>query len=143
MQVNVTGTFLMSQAVGKTMITRGKGRTIINIASVAGLGGGHPPYIQTVGYNTSKAAVLNMTRDLATIWARYGITVNAIAPGWFPTKMSQALLDRYREQMLAGIPLKRFGKPEEIQGVILFLASQAAAYITGQVIVVDGGTSAW
>ena len=143
MQVNVTGTFLMSQAVGKTMITRGKGRTIINIASVAGLGRGHPPYHQTVGYNTSKAAVLNMTRDLATSWARYGITVNAIAPGWFPTKMSQALLDRYREQMLADIPLKRFGKPEEIQGVVLFLASQAAAYITGQVIVVDGGSSAW
>jgi NAD(P)-dependent dehydrogenase (short-subunit alcohol dehydrogenase family) len=84
-----------------------------------------------------------MTRDLATSWARYGITVNAIAPGWFPTKMSQALLDRYREQMLADFPLKRFGKPEEIQGVLLFLASQAAAYITGQVIVVDGGTSAW
>ena len=84
-----------------------------------------------------------MTRDLATSWARYGITVNAIAPGWFPTKMSQALLDRYQEQMLADIPLKRFGKPEEIQGVLLFLASQAAAYITGQVIVVDGGTSAW
>jgi len=143
MQVNVTGTFLMSQAVGKTMIIRGKGGTIINIASVAGLGGGHPPYIQTVGYNTSKAAVLNMTRDLATSWARYGITVNAIAPGWFPTKMSQALLDRYGEQMLADIPLKRFGKPEEIQGVILFLASPAAAYITGQVIVVDGGVSAW
>lgn len=143
MQVNVTGTFLMSQAVGKTMITRGKGGTIINIASVAGLGGGRPLYIQTVGYNTSKAAVLNMTRDLATSWARYGITVNAIAPGWFPTKMSQALLDRYQEQMLADIPLKRFGKPEEIQGVVLFLASPAAAYITGQVIVVDGGSSAW
>jgi len=143
MQVNVTGTFLMSQAVGKTMITRGKGGNIINIASVAGLGGGHPAYIQTVGYNTSKAAVLNMTRDLATSWARYGITVNAIAPGWFPTKMSQALLDRYGEQMLADIPLKRFGKPEEIQGVVLFLASPAAAYITGQVIVVDGGSSAW
>jgi NAD(P)-dependent dehydrogenase (short-subunit alcohol dehydrogenase family) len=143
MQVNVTGTFMMAQAVGKTMIAHGKGGTIINIASVAGLVGGNPAYMQTVGYNTSKAAVINMTRDLATNWARYGITVNAIAPGWFPTKMSHALLEKYTEKMLSDIPLKRFGRPEDIQGVILFLASPAAAYMTGQVVVVDGGSTAW
>jgi gluconate 5-dehydrogenase len=84
-----------------------------------------------------------MTRDLATNWARYGITVNAIAPGWFPTKMSHALLEKYTEKMLSDIPLKRFGRPEDIKGVILFLASPAAAYMTGQVVVVDGGSTAW
>jgi gluconate 5-dehydrogenase len=143
MDVNVTGTFLMCQTVGKAMIARGKGGTIINIASYAGLVGGKPEYIQTVGYNTSKGAVVNMTRDLATSWAHYGITVNAIAPGWFPTKMSQGLLVKYRERMLADIPLKRFGTPEEIKGVALFLASPASSYMTGQVIVVDGGATAW
>jgi NAD(P)-dependent dehydrogenase (short-subunit alcohol dehydrogenase family) len=143
LDVNVKGTFMMSQAVGKTMIARGKGGTIINIASVAGLVGGNPEYIQTVGYNASKAAVINMTRDLATSWARYGITVNAIAPGWFPTRMSHALLEKYTEKMLSDIPLRRFGRPEDIKGVILFLASPAAAYMTGQVVVVDGGSTAW
>ncbi|MBE3557780.1 MAG: SDR family oxidoreductase [Ktedonobacteraceae bacterium] len=141
--VNIKGTFLMSQVVGKTMIERGQGGTIINIASVAGLTGGHPAYLHAVGYHASKAAVINMTRDLATSWARYDITVNAIAPGWFPTRMSRGLLEQYSEIMKAGIPLARFGKPEELKGVIVFLASPAASYITGQTIVVDGGLTAW
>jgi NAD(P)-dependent dehydrogenase (short-subunit alcohol dehydrogenase family) len=141
--VNVNGTFMMSQAVGKTMIARGRGGTIINIASVAGLVGGHPEYIQAVGYHASKGAIVSMTRDLATSWARYGITVNAIAPGWFPTRMSGALVERYRDLMLSHIPLKRFGRPEDIKGVVVFLASPAAAYMTGQVIVVDGGSVVW
>ncbi len=140
--INVKGTFIMSQAVGKTMIARGQGGTIINIASVAGLVGGNPKYIQAVGYHASKGAVVNMTRDLATSWARYGITVNAIAPGWFPTKMSRGLLDKYEQQMLSDIPLQRFGGPSDIQGVIVFLASPAAAYVTGQILVVDGGSIA-
>ena len=140
--INVKGTFIMSQAVGKTMIARGQGGTIINIASVAGLVGGNPKYIQAVGYHASKGAVVNMTRDLATSWARYGITVNAIAPGWFPTKMSRGLLDKYEQQMLSDIPLQRFGGPNDIQGVIVFLASPAAAYVTGQILVVDGGSIA-
>ena len=140
--INVKGTFIMSQAVGKTMIARGQGGTIVNIASVAGLIGGNPKYIQAVGYHASKGAVVNMTRDLATSWARYGITVNAIAPGWFPTKMSRGLLDKYEQQMLSDIPLQRFGEPNDIKGVIVFLASPAAAYITGQILVVDGGSIA-
>jgi len=140
--INVKGTFIMSQAVGKTMIARGKGGPIVNIASVAGLVGGNPKYIQAVGYHASKGAVVNMTRDLATSWARYGITVNAIAPGWFPTKMSRGLLDKYEQQMLSDIPLQRFGGPNDIKGVIVFLASPAAAYVTGQIIVVDGGSIA-
>jgi NAD(P)-dependent dehydrogenase (short-subunit alcohol dehydrogenase family) len=141
--VNVRGTFLMSQAAGRRMIERGSGGTILNIASIAGLLGGHPDYMQTVGYNSSKGAVISMTRDLATSWAKHNITVNAIAPGWFPTRMSGGLIERFEERMLDGIPLRRFGNPEDLKGVVVFLASPAAAYITGQTIVVDGGATAW
>lgn len=143
LNVNVTGTFLMSQAVGKAMIARGQGGRIINIASVAGLIGGRPGFIQTAGYNASKGAVINMTRDLATSWAQHGINVNAIAPGWFPTRMSRATLAQFQEQMLAGIPLGRFGGPDDLKGVVVFLAAPAAAYMTGQIVVVDGGATAW
>jgi NAD(P)-dependent dehydrogenase (short-subunit alcohol dehydrogenase family) len=141
--VNVRGTFLMSQAVGRRMIERGSGGTIVNVASIAGLVGGNPDYMQTVGYNSSKGAVISMTRDLATSWARHGITVNAVAPGWFPTRMSGGLIERHEERMLADIPLGRFGNPEDLKGVMVFLASPAASYITGQTIVVDGGATAW
>lgn len=143
MKVNVRGTFLMSQAVGKRMIEGGRGGTIINIASIAGLVGGKPEYMQTIGYHSSKGAIVNMTRALATSWARHDINVNAIAPGWFPTKMSGATIERFEEEMLADIPLNRFGNPDDLKGVIIFLASPAAAYITGQTIVVDGGATAW
>ncbi|MBA4116362.1 MAG: SDR family oxidoreductase [Rubrobacter sp.] len=142
-RVNVRGTFLMSQTVGKRMIERGEGGCIVNISSVAGIVGGDPEYMQTIGYNTSKGAVISMTRDLATSWARHGINVNAIAPGWFPTKMSGGLIEQFEDRMLGGIPLHRFGAPEDIKGVILFLASPASAYVTGQTVVVDGGATAW
>jgi NAD(P)-dependent dehydrogenase (short-subunit alcohol dehydrogenase family) len=141
--VNVRGTFLMSQAAGRRMIERGFGGTIVNIASIAGLLGGHPDYMQTVGYNSSKGAVISMTRDLATSWAKHSITVNAIAPGWFPTRMSGGLIEEFEERMLKDIPLRRFGNPEDLKGVVVFLASPAAAYITGQTMVVDGGATAW
>ena len=141
--VNVRGTFLMSQAAGRRMIERGSGGTIVNIASIAGLLGGHPEYMQTVGYNSSKGAVISMTRDLATSWAKHNITVNAIAPGWFPTRMSGGLIEKFEERMLEDIPLRRFGNPEDLKGVVVFLASPAAAYITGQTVVVDGGATAW
>lgn len=143
MRVNVRGTFLMSQAVGRRMIERGSGGSIINIASVAGLVGGKPEYMQTIGYNSSKGAIVSMTRDLATAWAQHNINVNSIAPGWFPTRMSGALIEKFEDEMLADIPLHRFGSPEELKGVIVFLASPAAAYMTGQTIAVDGGTTAW
>ncbi|CAN5642585.1 SDR family oxidoreductase [soil metagenome] len=142
-RVNVRGTFLMSQAVGRRMIERGSGGAIINISSIAGLLGGHPDYMQTVGYNTSKGAIISMTRDLATSWAPHDITVNAIAPGWFPTRMSSGLIENFEEKMLSGIPLHRFGNPEDLKGVVVFLASSAASYITGQTIAVDGGATAW
>jgi NAD(P)-dependent dehydrogenase (short-subunit alcohol dehydrogenase family) len=141
--VNVGGTFLMSQAVGRRMIERGSGGTIINVASIAALVGGNPDYMQTVGYNASKGAVISMTRDLATSWAVHNITVNAIAPGWFPTRMSGGLIERFEVRMLEDIPLRRFGNPEDLKGVVVFLASPAASYITGQTIVVDGGATAW
>jgi gluconate 5-dehydrogenase len=141
--INVTGTFSMSQAVGRAMIAHGSGGAIVNIASIAGLTGGHPDFVNVVGYSSSKGAIISMTRDLATSWAPYAIRVNAIAPGWFPTKMSTALLERFREPMLANIPLHRFGTMEDIQGVAIFLASPASAYITGQTVIVDGGTTAW
>ena len=143
MWVNVRGTFLMSQAVGRRMVERGEGGKIVNIASIAGLVGGRPDYMQTIGYNSSKGAVISMTRDLATSWAQHGINVNAIAPGWFPTKMSSGLIEQFEDKMLEDIPLKRFGSPEDIKGVILFLASPAANYVTGQTIVVDGGQTVW
>ena len=142
-QVNVRGTFLMSQTVGRRMIEHGSGGTIINISSIAGLLGGDPDYMQTVGYNTSKGAIISMTRDLATAWAPHDITVNAIAPGWFPTRMSGGLIENFEEKMLSGIPLHRFGNPEDLKGVVVFLSSSAAAYITGQTISVDGGATAW
>ncbi|MGI9050781.1 MAG: SDR family oxidoreductase [Rubrobacteraceae bacterium] len=141
--VNVRGTFVMAQAVGRRMIERGSGGNIINISSVAGLVGGHPDYMQTIGYNSSKGAIISMTRDLATSWAHHGITVNAIAPGWFPTRMSSGLIEKFEERMLDGIPLHRFGNSEDLKGVVVFLASPAAAYMTGQIVVVDGGATAW
>ena len=142
-RVNVRGTFLMSQAVGRRMLERGRGGRIINVSSIAGLVGGNPEYMQTVGYNASKGALISMTRDLATSWAQHDITVNAIAPGWFPTKMSGGLIEKFEDEMLEDIPMRRFGNPEDIKGVVVFLASPAAAYMTGQTVVVDGGLTAW
>ncbi len=139
--VNVTGTFLMSQEAGKIMIDKGGGK-IINIASVAGLGGTDPRFMDTIGYNTSKGAVITFTKDLAVKWGQYNINVNAIAPGFFPTKMSTVLMERGRDRILEKTPLKRFGTDEDLKGVALFLASKASDYVTGDVVVVDGGTHA-
>lgn len=139
--VNVTGTFLMSQAVGRKMIEKKAGK-IINIASVAGLGGTDPRVMDTIGYNTSKGAVITMTKDLAVKWGRHNINVNAIAPGFFPTKMSKAIIESGKDPILEGTPLKRFGSDNDLKGAALFLASQASDYVTGDVLVVDGGTHA-
>jgi NAD(P)-dependent dehydrogenase (short-subunit alcohol dehydrogenase family) len=139
--VNVTGTFLMSQAVGRVMIEQKFGK-IINIASVAGLKGSNPKYMNTIGYNTSKGAVITFTKDLAVKWGPHGIYVNAIAPGFFPTKMSKGLLDQSSEAFLEGTPLRKFGSNDDLKGVALFLASPASDFITGDIIVVDGGAHA-
>ncbi|MTH55340.1 glucose 1-dehydrogenase [Bacillus mangrovi] len=137
--VNVTGTFLMSQEAGRHMIRQKSGK-IINISSVAGLGGANSEYMDTIGYNTSKGAVITFTKDLAAKWGQYGINVNAIAPGFFPTKMSKVIIERGREELLRGTPLGRFGSDQDLKGAAVFLASRASDYVTGDVLVVDGGT---
>ncbi len=142
LQVNVNGTFLMCQAVGKRMVERGEGGRIINISSVTGLLGGNPEYLQAIGYSSSKGAVISMARDLAIGWSEHGINVNALVPGWFRTKMSAGLMENFEEQMLADIPFHRFGGPDDIKGAVLFLASPASAFMTGQTLVVDGGQAA-
>lgn len=141
MDVNVTGTFLMSQAVGKVMLEQKYGK-IINIASVAGLKGSNPQYMNAIGYNTSKGAVITFTKDLAVKWGPSGIYVNAIAPGFFPTKMSKGLLDQGGEAILEGTPLRKFGTDNDLKGVALFLASPASDFVTGDIVVVDGGAHA-
>jgi NAD(P)-dependent dehydrogenase (short-subunit alcohol dehydrogenase family) len=141
MNVNVTGTFLMSQAVGRVMIEQKSGK-IINIASVAGLKGSNPKYMNAIGYNSSKGAVITFTKDLAVKWGPHGIYVNAIAPGFFPTKMSKSLIEQGGEAMLEGTPLRKFGSDHDIKGVALFLAAPASDFVSGDIVVVDGGAHA-
>jgi len=142
MNLNVRGYFLLSQAIAKvSMIPRKQGR-IINIASIAGLGG-NPPFMQTIAYNTSKGAVVNFTRALACEWGHLGIRVNAIAPGFFPSKMTAGLLSVAGEENVAkGAPLLRIGDDEDLKGATLLFASDAGKHITGQILPVDGGVSA-
>ena len=140
-ETNLTGTFLFAQAVGKKMIQQGRGK-IINIASVAGLQGA-PSQLDAIGYHASKGGVISFTKDLACKWAKHNIQVNAIAPGWFPTHMSHAVLEHHREFFLERIPLRRFGSGHDLKGAVVFLASDASDYVTGHVLVVDGGQSAW
>ena len=138
--LNVHAMFLLSQAVGKRcMIPRGSGK-IVNIASVAGLQG-NPPGMPTIAYNTSKGAAVNLTRALAAEWGRFNINVNVICPGFFPSKMSRGLLARIEGEVVARTPLGRLGGDEDLKGAIVFLASEASRHITGQVLVVDGGSS--
>jgi gluconate 5-dehydrogenase len=141
--VNLTGVFLCSQAVGRAMIERGEGGKIVNISSVAGLGGAPPEVMNAIAYNTTKGAVVSFTRDLATKWARHGIYVNAILPGWFPSDMSSFVLDHHGESLHDHIPLRRFGGPDDLKGAVVYLASSASDFVTGQTLIVDGGQSAW
>ena len=141
LSTNLTGTFLFCQAAGKAMVAQGSGK-IINIASVAGLGGASVE-LQAIGYHASKGGVIAFTKDLACKWAPHNIQVNAIAPGWFPTHMSDWVIEHRRESLLAKIPLGRFGGDHDLKGAAVFLASDASAYVTGHVLVVDGGQTAW
>ncbi len=142
MNLNIRSIFLLSQAVGKrSMIPRRYGR-IINVASIAGLSG-NPPGMQTIAYNTSKGAVVNFTRTLAGEWGAHGITVNALAPGFFPSKMTKGLLATLgKEEMASHAPLNRLGDDEDLKGAAVLFASDAGKHITGQILAVDGGVSA-
>jgi NAD(P)-dependent dehydrogenase (short-subunit alcohol dehydrogenase family) len=139
--VNLTGVFLCAQAVGRRMIERGDGGRIVNVASVAGLHGAPAEVVNALPYHATKGAVISLTRDLAWKWARHGINVNAIAPGWFPSDMANFVIDRNPE-LATRIPLGRFGGPEDLKGVVVFLSSRASDYVTGHTLVVDGGQSA-
>ncbi len=141
MNLNIRGYFLLSQQIGRlSMIPRKYGR-IINLASIAGLGG-NPKGMKTLAYNTSKGAVINFSRALACEWGVYGITVNSICPGFFPSKMSDGLLKSIGlDEMASHAPLNRLGDDEDLKGVCVLLASDAGKHITGQWIAVDGGVS--
>ena len=142
LDVNATGTFLCCQAIGRGMVERRAGR-IVNVASVAGLVGQDPDMMDAVGYTASKGAVVALTRDLAVKWARYGVAVNAVAPAFFPTRLTRGLIEQVEPKMAAASPMNRIGRPGELKGVVLFLASDASSYVTGQILAVDGGMTAW
>lgn len=139
--VNLSGTFFCCQAVGRAMIKQESG-AIINVASVAGTRGFEPEKMDAVAYPASKAAVINLTRDLAAKWARHNIRVNAIAPGWFPTDMTTWVMQDHGNGIVNGIPMRRIGRDYELKGAVLFLASEASSFVTGHTLCVDGGEGA-
>jgi NAD(P)-dependent dehydrogenase (short-subunit alcohol dehydrogenase family) len=141
MDINLKAVFLFSQAVGKIMVEQKSGK-IINIASIAGLGGQDPNVMDAIGYASSKGAVIAFTKDLAVKLAPHNVHVNAIAPGFFPTKMAKMILDYSGEKILERTPAGRFGSENDMKGPALFLASDASDYVYGHILVVDGGTSA-
>jgi gluconate 5-dehydrogenase len=142
MNLNIRSIFLLSREVGKqSMIPRKYGR-IINVASIAGLSGNGPDSMQTIAYNTSKGAVVNFTRTLAGEWGPHNITVNALAPGFFPSKMTKGILElRGQDNLSKRAPLQRIGDDEDLKGAALLFASDAGKHITGQILAVDGGVS--
>lgn len=142
LNTNAKGTLICSQEVGKEMIKQGSGN-IINVASTTGILATNPKAMQAIGYQASKAAIIIMTRQLAVEWAQYNIRVNAIAPFFFRTRLSKDVIQRAEGELTKDIPMGRLGEEGELKGVALFLASEASSYITGQVINVDGGMSAW
>lgn len=138
MNLNLNGTFQLSMIAAKVMKEQGGGK-IINTASIGGLRGDTVDNANSVPYTASKGAVIAMTKDLAVKWAQYGIAVNAICPGWFPTSMNDKFLEERSEHLIPRIPCKRYGGDNDLKGVIVLLSSAASDYITGQYIVIDGG----
>lgn len=142
METNATGAFLCSREVGRRLIERAAPGAILNIASVTGLRGSQPELLDAAGYAASKGAVIALTRDLAVKWARHGIRVNALAPGFFPTNMTAGVLEQVGSRIADAVPLGRVGGDDELMGAALFLVSAAGGYVTGQVLAVDGGMTA-
>jgi len=139
--LNLVGAFVMAQqAAKKAMIPAKRGR-IINVASTAGISASDPAVVRTVSYNATKHGVVGLTRQLAAEWGAKGITVNAICPGFFPSKMTQVMLDATGTIVLKGTPTGRLGGPEDLKGLAVLLASEASRHITGQAIAVDGGAT--
>ncbi len=139
--LNVDALFFLAREVARRCMIPNKSGKIINIASVAGLRGS-ATNVTTIAYNTSKGAAVNFTRALASEWGKYNINVNAICPGFFPSKMSAGLLEKVADAVIARAPLHRIGSDEDLKGTVVFLASEASRHITGQAIAVDGGSSA-
>ena len=141
LNLNLTGAFLLSQAVGKRwMIPRKQGR-IVNIASIAGLKGSRPEALRAIAYHASKGGLVNFTRALAAEWGQFGISVNAICPGFIPSKMTQGILEKIAPNVIKATPMHQLGEPRDLEGLVVLLASGAARHITGQIIAVDGGAS--
>lgn len=140
--VNIIGTFIACQLVGREMIARKNGN-IINITSVTGFVGSDPALQDAIPYNTTKGALITFTKDLAIKWVKHGIRVNAIAPGWFPTHLSAWALEHFGTKIKEDIPMRRFGGADDLKGAVVFLASKASSYVTGQILAVDGGFLAW
>jgi gluconate 5-dehydrogenase len=138
--LNVNGMFFLTQAVGKRCFIPQKSGRVIVTASIAGLRG-NPPDMQTIAYNTSKGADVNFVRTLAAEWGKHNINVNAICPGFFPSKMASGIMEKLGDQIINGTALRRVGGPEDLKGLIVLLASEAGRHITGQAIAVDGGSS--
>lgn len=139
--LNVTSLFLLSQALARNFFLPQRTGSIINVASVEGLQAHHPALPGTIAYNTAKGAVVNLTRALAAEWGPKGVRVNAIAPGYFPSRMTAGTLAQWEERLIDNTPLGKLGGPDELKGVALLLASDAGSHITGQTIVVDGGAA--
>lgn len=142
MDLNIRGLFLLTRQIGKrSMIPRRYGK-ILNVTSIAGLKGNLPGWLEGIAYSSSKSAVIGFTRALAGEWGEYNITVNAIAPGFFPSAMTKGLLARVGESTLAGkAPLHRIGDDDDLKGAAVLFSSDASKYITGQILAIDGGTS--
>jgi NAD(P)-dependent dehydrogenase (short-subunit alcohol dehydrogenase family) len=140
--LNITAPFICAQVLGREMIKAQRGR-IINIASVAGLVGRDAKTYNSIAYCASKGALVNFTRDLAVKWAHHNIRVNAICPGFFVTPLNEKMLEQTRDYVLRGIPLGRTGGPDDLKGIVVLLASDASNFMTGAIIPVDGGATAW
>jgi gluconate 5-dehydrogenase len=141
--VNLTGVFLCAREAARAMIAAGTGGCMINVASILGAVASEP--VPAAAYDATKGAVVNLTRDLAVHWAPHGIRVNAIGPAYFPSEMTDAFLamPELVREIERRTPLGRIGRPEELKGPVVFLASDASSYVTGQTLYVDGGWTAW